>query len=217
MSRCIRTRRCRDFLFLFMNLISNSMMETVPLNMPGLSRIHDSILKSGKSVHVLPGDEVILHPTKGFLVMNRRYTPWEMVDTPDPFFNLPADGYNSGRFIVGLANQRERERRFNAFEDRSPPVPPPLPQSTHVSSVPPPTTAGAQPAEALPDETSAPPEAPPSLPTPPRARGKAERRLVDGGVGVTRRKRKKRAVAEGAGGSGRALREGEGEIALREG
>jgi hypothetical protein len=205
-----------NFLFLTMNLISKSMTEVVPINLPGLTRIHDSILKSGKSVPVLPGDEVILHPKKGFLVMNRRYTPWEMVDTPDPFFNLPADGYNSGRFVIGLANKRERERRFNAFAaGRAPTPPPPAQQPPAVQEKPLPTPV--PPAERLAgapsQEFSAPSEAPPP---PPRARNKTDRWPADGGGSAAKRK-KKRADAEGKGESerGRGPADGDGSAAKR--
>ena len=180
------------------------MTEVVSSNTPGLSRIHDSILKSGKSVHVLPGDEVILHPKKGFMVMNRRYTPWEPVDTPDPFFNLPADGYNSGRFVIGLANKRERERRFNAFAagpatPSTPSQPPaavfanPLPDPPMITS---PTKLDVAPSE----ESAAPPGAPPPAS---RTRSKADRRPADGSGGVAKRKKKRPDAATGDGGRDR--------------
>jgi hypothetical protein len=87
----------------------------LPTDLPGLSPVHESIVREGKSVFVLPGDEVVVHPKRGFLVLNRHFTPWEKIDSPDPFFNLPADGYNSGRFVIGLAMERERERRYREF------------------------------------------------------------------------------------------------------
>ena len=107
---------------------------------PGLSPIECSILREGKSVQVIPGDEVMLHPRRGFLVMNRQYTPWENVDTPDPFFNLPADGYNSGKYVVGLKIQRQREQLYQEFNKRGVPEtsePPPtltVPSCLHEDS-----------------------------------------------------------------------------------
>ena len=124
--RNIRSKLARVYIIVWLLALIPPAMQTdvpsitpvhtnLPADLPGLSPMHESIMREGKSVFVMPGDEVVLHPKRGFLVLNRHFTPWEKVDTPDPFFNLPVDGYNSGRYVVGLAMERERERLFQEF------------------------------------------------------------------------------------------------------